>query len=110
MWDLVALSVAGDYALWLPSVRDGAPNTIFGWPYEVDNAIEVGAGNFVAYFGNFSYYGLRTVGSIDMFRLVDSRTLQSNQMEVLAFSRRDGRPMGAGAADKTNAIKALTSA
>ena len=110
--NLVAM-VDGDMRpLWLPSIRDGEPNMLIGWPYEVSGAIDgditAASNTKIGYFGDFSYMGIRTVGTVEIFRFFDSRTAQTNQVECLGFSRRDARPMGAGAANKTDAIKALT--
>ena len=49
---------------------------------------DVAAGNIPMLCGNFSYYGIRTVRRVEIFRFMDSRTLQNNAIECLAFSRR----------------------
>ena len=59
-------------------------------------------------FGNFSYYGIRTVSSVELFRFMDSRTMQNNSVEILAFSRRDGRPMGALTSAACDAVAKMT--
>ena len=61
-------------------------------------------------FGNFSYYGIRTVNSVEIFRFMDSRTMQNNQVECLAFSRRDGRPMGGVASNICEAYATMVTA
>ena len=82
--------------LWLPSIREGVPNTLNGYPLVVNGDMaDVAAGAIPVLFGNFSYYGIRTVAAVEIFRFMDSRTMQKNTIEILAFSRRDGRPMGA---------------
>lgn len=81
--------------LWLPSIRDGVPNTIYGRPYEVSGHMAaVASGAIPLLFGNFSYYGIRTVRNVEIYRFLDSRTMQNYAVECLAFSRRDGRPIG----------------
>ena len=104
-----------DRPLWIPSIRDGAPDRILRYPYEVTSAIdgdhESDADTPYTWFGHFGYYGIRTVGSVEIFRFFDSRTAQKNAIEILGFSRRDARAMGAqggGAAGTTEAIKSLT--
>ena len=47
------------------------------------------------------------MNSVEIFRFMDSRTMQNNQVECLAFSRRDGRPMGGVASNICEAIAAL---
>ena len=97
--------------LWLPNIREGEPDMILGWPYEVSGALTGGPTSDpavrIGYFGNFEYWGLRTVGQVDMFRFFDSRTAQNNSIENLAFSRRDGRAMGAQGAAPANGTEAI---
>ena len=111
---LMTLKDGEDRPLWLPSVREGAPDRVLRWPYQVTTAIEAdhmsAAGTAFLWFGHFGYYGIRTVGSVEIFRFFDSRTAQNNAIEILGFSRRDARAMGAqgaGAAGTTEAIKFL---
>ena len=97
--------------LWVPSTREGAPSMLNGYPYVVNgNMASVAAGNVPILFGNFAYYGIRTVRSIEIFRFMDSRTMQKNTVECLAFSRRDARPMGALVSSACEAYAKLTMA
>ena len=48
------------------------------------------------------------MNSVDIFRFLDSRTIQNNAVECIAFSRRDGRPMGAITGGNCEAYKKLT--
>ncbi len=97
--------------LWVPSTREGAPSMLNGYPYVVNGHMDsVAAGNVPILFGNFAYYGIRTVRSIEIFRFMDSRTMQKNTVECLAFSRRDARPMGALVSDACEAYAKLTMA
>ena len=88
--------------LWLPawtSSSAASPKgaTILGYPYEVGSNLPALAANARSWmFGNFSYYGIRTVAAIEIFRFQDSRTMQKNAIEILGFSRRFARPMVAG--------------
>ena len=82
--------------LWLPSIREGLPATLHGYPLVVNGHMDaVAAGKIPVLFGNFSYYAIRTVSNVELFRFQDSRTMQKNTIEILAFSRRDGRSIGA---------------
>jgi HK97 family phage major capsid protein len=92
--------------LWLPSVREGTPDRYNGYPVIVNGSMaDVATGNVPMLFGNFSYYGIRTVRAFELFRFMDSRTMQKNTVECLAFARRDARFMG-----PTAAIRKLTMA
>ena len=113
---MMGMKDAEDRPLWIPSIREGEPDRILKWPYEVTTALSgdhTSAPNTpYMWFGDFNYYGIRTVGSVEIFRFFDSRTAQNNAIEILGFSRRDARAMGAqggGAAGTTEAIKSLTS-
>ena len=95
--------------LWLPSIREGLPATLHGYPLVVNGHMDaVAAGKIPVLFGNFSYYGIRTVSNVELFRFQDSRTMQKNSVEILAFSRRDGRPMGALTSTLCDAYAKLT--
>ena len=97
--------------LWVPSTREGAPSMLNGYPYVVNGHMDsVAAGNVPILFGNFAYYGIRTVRSVEIFRFMDSRTMQKNTVECLAFSRRDARPMGAIVSSACEAYASLTMA
>ena len=105
------LTDADNRPLWVPSTREGLPNSFNGYPYVVNgNMAAVASGAVPMLFGNFSYYGIRTVSMVEIFRFMDSRTMQRNTIEILAFSRRDGRAMGAVVGGKCEAIAKLTMA
>ena len=99
--------------LWLPawtSSIGASPKsaTILGYPYEVgSNLPTLAAAKRSWMFGNFSYFGMRMVAAIEIFRFQDSRTMQRNAIEILGFSRRYSRPMVAGSVgtDPDNAGK-----
>lgn len=92
--------------LWMPSIRQGTPNMFNGWPVVVNGHMAaVTTGAVPMLFGNFAYYGIRTVRAIEIFRFFDSKTARQNRVECVAFARRDGRFMG-----PTDAIKKLTMA
>ena len=87
--------------LWWPQAAVSAiaaplPSTFMNYPYEVSSVMDAVVSTKVPLlFGNFSYYGIRTVSAIEIFRFQDSRTMQDNSIEILGFSRRDARSMGA---------------
>ena len=71
------------------------PGTIMGYPYEVSGPMAAPAtGTVPILFGNFSYYGIRTVAAVEIFRFQDSNTMRNNSIAVQGFSRRDGRVTG----------------
>ena len=97
--------------LWVPSTREGMPNMLNGYPYAVNGHMaSVATGNIPVLFGNFSYFGIRTVNQIEIFSFMDSRTMQNNRIEVLAFSRRDSRNMSALVSSAIEPIVKLTMA
>ena len=82
--------------LWVPSTREGAPSMLNGYPYVVNGHMAApAAGTIPILFGNFSYYGIRSVAEIELFRFMDSNTMSRNAIACLALSRRDARPLGA---------------
>ena len=99
--------------LWLPawtSSIGASPKsaTILGYPYEVGSNLPALAANARSWmFGNFSYFGIRMIAAIEIFRFQDSRTMQRNAIEILGFSRRYSRPMvkGSSGADPDNSGK-----
>ena len=100
--------------LWWPqAVSSGLsgppPSTFMNYPYEVSGPMDaVATGKVPLLFGNFSYYGIRTVAAVEIFRFQDSRTMQNNSIEILGFSRRDARALGAINAGKCEAFAKLT--
>lgn len=96
--------------LWAPSMRDGTPNRLVGYPLWVNNDMaSFAAGQKPLIFGAFGYYHIRTVNSIRLRVYDDSRTAQANLVECLGYSRRDGRYAGAFSSGTTcEAVSALT--
>lgn len=89
--------------LWLPSIRDGKPNMLGGYPIVVNGDMAtVETGNVPVLFGNFGYYGVRTVSDIEFFRFMDSNTMENQEVWCIAYARRDGRPYGALTAATTS--------
>lgn len=95
--------------LWIPAITAGQPAMIHGYPYVVNQDLEsVAAGKKACIFGNFSYYGIRKVRGIEVFRFFDSNTAAKNTIRILAFNRCDGRALGAISSNKSTAFKLLT--
>ena len=99
--------------IWRPMAGSALENPkgsmIFNYPYVKSGSLDgIGAGKTIGLFGNFSYYGIRTVKMVEIFRFQDSRTMQTNSIEILGFSRRDGRncaPLVGGKLDQISALK-----
>ena len=110
---LTTLTDSDGRPLWLPSWASSVgptvrQATILGYPYEVGSNLPALAANARSWmFGNFSYFGIRTVAAIEIFRFQDSRTMQNNTIEILGFSRRYSRPMvkGSSGSDPDNSGK-----
>ena len=93
----------------------GMSGTILGYPYEVSGALSGSlADNEITgcLFGNFSYYGIRTVAAVEIFRFMDSGTMNKNAVAIQGFSRRFGRPLvlgdkGAGSANNKTIWKGI---
>ena len=97
--------------LWVPSVREGVPDMIAGYPFSVGGHMPApAAGKSPMLFGNFSYFGIRTASQLEVFRITDGTTLSRNSIWCLAFARRDSRCLGAVVNNRCEAIKRLTMA
>ena len=82
--------------LWVPGVAIKAPDTINGYPYQVDMEIPTpAAGAITMYFGDFSKFIIRDVLSMQMLRLVE-RYAEFLQIAFLLFSRHDSVLLDAG--------------
>lgn len=92
--------------LWLPSIREGEPDTLDGNGYEINQQMaDIGATNTPMLFGDFKKYVIRDCMRITYHRFTDSAYAEKGQVGFLAFMRSDGRTMDLG-----GAIKALQSA
>jgi HK97 family phage major capsid protein len=80
--------------LWMPGLVAGAPNTINGYPYVVNQNMSIissaSAGTKVILFGQLSNYIVRDVKAITMVRL-EERFADALQTGFIAFARHDGR-------------------
>ncbi|WP_419900781.1 phage major capsid protein [Roseomonas sp. USHLN139] len=87
--------------LWSPGVAVGAPDTINGYGYSINQDMPVMApGAKSIAFGNFKNYVVRDVLNLQMVRLGE-RYADSMQVGFLGFLRTDGRLVSAGEPVKT---------
>jgi len=116
------LKDGNDRPLWMPemdaSIARTYPGRIFGYQYAVsmdgawtDLAAAANPGDVLGAFGNWGYFGRRTVREVEMFRFMDSGTMANNAIKILLLARFDFRPIGAfgsaGNANKTAAVRLL---
>jgi HK97 family phage major capsid protein len=81
--------------LFLPGITVGAPDTIDGYPYVINQDMPVMAANAKSVlFGNFSTYKVRDILGMQMMRLVE-RYADLLQVGYLSFMRTDGRLISA---------------
>lgn len=94
-----------DRPLWLPSIREGEPDTLYGKPYFVNQAQDssINTGNKPVFFGDWDQYYVRIVNNFSMRRLTE-RYAEFDQVAFFGLARMDGMLMN------TAAIKYLDSA
>ena len=105
--------------IWMPantsSLGSRPQNMILGYPYRVsmdgvwkDLDSSSATGDVLAAFGNWGYWGRRTVNNVELFRFQDSGTMVNNAIKILALARFDFQPIGAlDNAGKTSATRLL---
>ncbi|WP_257294468.1 phage major capsid protein [Endozoicomonas sp. YOMI1] len=77
--------------LWIPGIAVSEPDTILGYPYEINQYMDAPAANAKSIlFGQLSNYLIRDVMSVTLFRMTDSVYTRKGQVGFLAFSRHDG--------------------
>lgn len=82
--------------LWQPGMTQGAPNTLFQYPYVINNDMPTMAtGNRAVLFGDFSRYYIRDVVGFTLLVLRE-RHAENLQVAFLGFSRHDGKLIDAG--------------
>lgn len=93
--------------LWQPGLpQAGTPNTLNGYPYQVNNHMPtIATGVKSVVFGNLSKYYIRDVLGIQVMQLRE-RYADNFQVGFLGFARCDGKLIDAG----TNPVKCLTQA
>lgn len=98
----LSFSTTAQYGIWRPSLREGEPDLILGYPYVVNNSMpDAGtATNRPLVFGDLSAYKVRDVRDIIMMRLVE-RYAEYFQVGFVGFLRSDGDLVDPG----TNPVK-----
>jgi HK97 family phage major capsid protein len=92
--------------LWVPGVAAGAPDTILGYPYSINNDMPTIAVNAkTVLFGAVDRYMIRRVKQLQVLRLVE-RFADYGQVAFLGFARYDGNLLDAG----THPVKYLVQA
>ena len=87
--------------LWLPSLVAGAPATINGYDYVINQHMDQMAANAKSIaFGNFSTYVIRDVMQVLFLRMTDSKYAEKGQVGFLAFFRTGGKFTDVGGAVK----------
>lgn len=82
---------ADDRPLWQPSIREGAPDKLEGFPYWVNDDMPTAqtTGQKIILFGDFSKYIIRQVRGMFIRRL-EERFIDYGQVGFIAFARYDG--------------------
>jgi HK97 family phage major capsid protein len=98
------LQYSGDVVglpLWQPGLTLGAPDTILGFPYVINQSMAVpGSTAKKIIFGDFSKFIIRDCRDVTLLRL-DERFAELHQVAFLAFARSDSDLLDAG----TNPVK-----
>jgi HK97 family phage major capsid protein len=86
---------AGDSTpLWLPSLRDGEPDTLLGYPIVINNDMDtLATAKKVVLFGYFNSFIIRQVNGVFMQRL-DERYAEQFLVAFLAWQRVDAKYIG----------------
>ena len=83
------------------NVPGGAPDTLCGYPIAINQDIAVMAASAKSIaFGDFSFYYIRDVMAIEMFRFTDSAFTKKGQVGFLAWMRSGGNFIDVGGAVK----------
>jgi len=82
--------------LWRVGLADGAPDTINGYPYSINQDFPAMAPSAKSIaFGDFKHYFVRRVAGVQLKRLTE-RYADFNQVGFIAFQRWDGQLIDAG--------------
>ncbi len=102
----LTFSSGDDRPLWQAGIAVGAPDTIEGYPYVINQDMaSIGASNKIMLFGDFKKYLIREVNGVTVMRL-DERAAEKLQVIFLGYMYADGDLLDAG----TNPIKSLACA
>ena len=76
--------------LWVPSFREGAPNTIMGKPYFLNNAMAstLATGNKIIAYGDWDNFTIRRVNEFSLRRLTE-RYAEFDQVAFFGLARMD---------------------
>lgn len=98
----ISFSSTDNRPLWMPSFREGSPDTILGKPYFINNAQASALADQakMAYFGDWSRFVVRIVNDLSIRRL-DERYAEFDQTAWVGFMRSDSRILN------RNAVKYL---
>jgi HK97 family phage major capsid protein len=92
--------------LWLPGVAVGEPDRILGYQYIINQDMASPATTAkTVLFGDFSYYHVRDVMDVTLYRIAD-KYIEQGSVGFLAYMRTDGRLVNPG----SNPIKHLVQA
>jgi HK97 family phage major capsid protein len=82
--------------LWVPSVREGEPDTVAGYPYVINQSFpQIAASAQVVAFGAWQKFIARKVRDLSIARL-DERFADFGEVAYVGFSRIDSRLVDAG--------------
>lgn len=82
--------------LWVPGLTVNAPDTILGYPYVIDQAMDqIGASKNTVLFGDLSKFVVRKVRDLSVLRLVE-RYADYGQIGFIGFARADSNLIDAG--------------
>ena len=82
--------------IWVPGVAAGAPDTILGYPYSINQDMaQIAASATTVAFGPFKKYLIRRVKDLSVLRLVE-RFADYGQVAFVGFCRYDGNLLDAG--------------
>ncbi|WP_137009595.1 phage major capsid protein [Aquitalea aquatilis] len=88
--------------LWLPGLEVKAPDTILGYPFQINQHMAAPAANAKSLsFGDHSKYLIRDVMNTVMYRNTDSKYNELGLVGFHALSRHDGNMLDIGGAVKT---------
>ncbi len=100
----LSIGTSDDRPLWVPSMREGAPDTIEGYAYSINQDMaSIATGNKSVLFGDFSKYIIRLAGNTTMLTLRE-RYADYLHVGFIAYQRADGELLSA------NAVKHLIQA
>lgn len=93
----LTLGSSDDSPLWVPSMRDEAPDRIEGKEFTINQEMpSLGTGNKFMAYGDFQNYYIRDVAGMELKRLIDGKYGEKNQTAFVMFWRTEGKLLDAG--------------